>query len=113
MSMSNARPTALGLLAGLPLLLGLPLPAAADDSEKKPTKTCVEVSTEAPYVPYGYNHIVVLQNTCEKPMHCQVSTDVNPKVQEVDVPAKKTVKVLTFQGSPARVFTPDVTCKAK
>src|SRR4051794_16203629 len=38
---------------------------------------CVGVATEARYVPYGYNHVVVLKNGCSKPATCNVSTDVN------------------------------------
>ena len=71
---------------------------------------CVSVRTEARYVPYGYNHVVVLKNGCSKAATCSVATDVNPQSSSVDVASSATVEVLTFSASPAQAFTARVTC---
>ena len=76
----------------------------------------IGVGTDARYVPYGYNHVVVLRNGCSRAATCNVSTDVNPKSTpaiRVDVAAGTTVEVLTFTASPAQVFTAHVTCKLR
>jgi hypothetical protein len=58
----------------------------------------------------GYDHIVHLANHCDKSATCSVSTDVNPERIVVTVGPKEAVDVLTFRGSPARVFVAKVTC---
>ncbi len=73
--------------------------------------TCVQVRAEARYRNLGYDHVVYLDSKCDKDAACQVSTDVNPTVTRVAAPAKKTTEVVTFIGSPSRVFTPKVTCE--
>ena len=72
---------------------------------------CISVATEARYVPYGYNHVVLLRNGCSKAATCSVSTDVNPQAMSVDVAAGTSVEVLTFTASPAQTFHARVTCK--
>ena len=72
---------------------------------------CIGVTTEARYVPYGYNHVVILRNGCSKAATCSVATDVNPQASTVDVAAGTTVEVLTFTASPAQTFSAHVTCK--
>lgn len=84
-------------------LLVLPLGTAA-------ATPCVIARAEARWAAYGYNHIVHLENTCVEAHTCTVATDVNPAPQTVDVPGNGAVEVLTFRGSPARVFTPAVAC---
>ena len=71
---------------------------------------CVDVSSHAVYRGVGYDHIVHLANRCDKSAVCSVSTDVNPERIVVTVPPKEEVDVLTFRGSPARVFAAHVTC---
>lgn len=71
---------------------------------------CVHFRSESRYVPYGYNHIVYIDNGCSKPAACTVSTDVVPQAQNVEVPAGKTAEVTTFMGSPQQSFTPRVRC---
>lgn len=71
---------------------------------------CVGVSTDSRYVPYGYNHVVVIKNGCSKPATCSVSTDVNPKPVTSEVGALKSVEVVTFSGSPSQTFTARVSC---
>ncbi len=93
--------------AGAALLAVAIAPAAlAKDSP------CVGVSSQALYRAYGYDHIVHLVNRCDDAAACDVFTDVNPEVIHATVPARDEVDVLTFRGSPARTFTPHVTCRA-
>jgi hypothetical protein len=74
---------------------------------------CVSVATEARYVPYGYNHVVLLKNGCSKAATCSVATDVNPQATTVDVASAASVEVLTFTASPAQTFHARVTCKLR
>jgi hypothetical protein len=62
---------------------------------------CISVGTEARYVPYGYNHVVLLKNGCSK------------AATSVEVAASASVEVLTFTASPAQVFHARVTCKLR
>jgi hypothetical protein len=82
----------------------------AADAGAPAMPACIHFKAESRYVPYGYNHIVVIENGCSKPAACIVSTDVVPQPQNVDVPAGKAVEVTTFMGSPQRSFTPTVRC---
>lgn len=72
---------------------------------------CISVATEARYVPYGYNHIVLLKNGCSKAATCTVMTDVSPQSTSVEVAASTSVEVVTFMASPAQTFHARVTCK--
>ncbi|MFH2009514.1 MAG: hypothetical protein ABI333_23175 [bacterium] len=74
---------------------------------------CISTWAEARYRAYGYDHIVHIRSRCKKAAVCDVSTDVSPKVQKVGVGAGAHVSVLTFKGSPARSFTPRVSCVFK
>lgn len=89
--------------------------AASDAGAPAPATlpACVAVKSEARYVPYGYNHVVIVTNGCSKAATCSVATDVNPTAQSVDVASGKTLEVLTFSGSPATAFTPRVSCKLR
>jgi len=71
---------------------------------------CVQVKSEARWVPYGYNHVVAITNGCSKAAQCAVATDVSPAPQTVAVAAGTAVEVTTFQGSPASRFVADVRC---
>lgn len=75
------------------------------------TGDCVSVRTDARYVPYGYNHVVILTSRCAREVACQVSTDVRPDPVRVSVAPGATVEVLTFAGSPASTFTARVACR--
>jgi hypothetical protein len=72
---------------------------------------CVELRPEVIYRNNGYDHIVHLRNRCDKAAVCSVATNVNPTPVEVTLAAGQKVAVLTFRGSPAREFTPNVTCR--
>jgi hypothetical protein len=86
------------------------LPLAASDGGAPPVPACIQVSSEARYVPFGYNHIVTLRSGCSRAATCTVSTDVNPKPITADVPSNQTVEVVTFAVSPSQNFTASVNC---
>ena len=84
---------------------------AAAQGERAKAAVCVKWTATARASGYGYNHVVEIQNTCELPASCDVSTNVNPDVMHVDVAPKASTEVVTFQGSPSREFTAKVDCK--
>ena len=61
----------------------------------------------------GYDHVVIIENGCEKAAECVISTDVAPEPITATVPARSKVELTTFRGSPASVFTPKVECKLR
>jgi hypothetical protein len=75
------------------------------------TLACVEFQPEVRFRNNGYDHVVHLRSRCDRRTICAVATDVNPKPVEVPVPPQEQVAVLTFRGSPAREFTPNVSCR--
>ena len=85
--------------------------AAAQDAGAPGLPACISVSTSARYVPYGYNHVVILTSGCSKPATCIVATDVNPQPTSAEVASGTKVEVLTFSGSPAQTFQARVSCK--
>ncbi len=86
---------------------------AADAGAPSSVPACIQVQSEARYVPYGYNHIVHLRNGCDRAATCTVATDVNPKPQTVDVAAASAIDVTTFMGAAAQTFVAKVTCVLK
>ena len=89
----------------------LTYPAAAQDgSARVALPACISVSTDARYVPYGYNHVVILKNGCAKAATCSVATDVNPQPILAEVTAGSAVEVVTFRASPAAAFRARVSC---
>ena len=88
-------------------------PEPRDDGEREPPKNpkCVDVSPEARFSGYGYDHIVEIVNNCDKVMSCVLKTDVNPEPTRVSVAVKEKKSVVTFRGSPSREFKSDVQCK--
>lgn len=97
------------IAAGVGLLFGLILPAIVFAQNDVPD--CISVRGEARWGADAYNHVVVIQNGCDRAATCQVATNVNPDAVPVAVSAGETVEVLTFRGSPARTFTPRVHCE--
>ncbi len=85
-------------------------PVHADPAPPAPPRACVAIRAEARYGAAGYNHVVVLANACAQDEACTVTTDVNPEPQRVLVPARASTEVVTFLGSPARVFVPKAVC---
>jgi hypothetical protein len=72
--------------------------------------SCIKSWPEVRYGALAYNHIVHVANGCDPDAVCTVSTDVNPQAQEVVVAGHSEVAVMTFMGSPARAFKPNVKC---
>jgi hypothetical protein len=94
------------LLRAAPLaLLVLSAPALAD---KNPP--CIRSWAQVVRTAFGYNHVVGIQNGCDRPASCVVSTDVAPDPIQATVPAKEKVELTTFRGSPATTFKPKVEC---
>ena len=85
-------------------------PAAADDTKSAKAKDCVEVRGEASFASVGYDHIVTVTNGCKQAKTCSVKTDVNPDASTLELEPGEAKSVVTWRGSPARVFTPDVKC---
>lgn len=85
---------------------------AADAGTPTPSSlpACVKVGTESRWVPYGYNHVVILENGCSKPASCTVATNVNPEKQKSEVASGTKVEVMTFMGSASATFTASVSC---
>lgn len=90
-----------------------PSPLAATAGPKASVPACMAVSAESRYVPYGYNHVVLLRSGCSKAATCVVSTDVNPEPIKAEVAAGTTVEVLSFLASPSQTFTARVTCELR
>ena len=104
------RMLVLGLaVVGAALLAASSAPAASPSGTLVPA--CVEVHTESRYVPYGYNHIVILTNGCVQTATCIVTTDVNPTPITATVQAGATTEVLTFMASPHPSFVATVACQ--
>jgi hypothetical protein len=101
----------LGLLGLLTLPLGLAAPVLADPPPSAAVK-CVDVRGEAYYI-LGYDHRVHLTNNCKKAVSCSVKTDVNPTVSQVDLAPGEKQTVITWRGSPASEFKPDVKCRER
>jgi hypothetical protein len=98
-----------GLLLVLGVALAVPHSLRADAMSGK-AAGCIDFHGEARYLGFGYNHIVTLKSACKVAMTCSVKTDVNPEPASVDLAPGEETAVTTWQGSPARVFTPSVTC---
>ena len=103
------------MLRALLFLLGgfgpEPPALAADAGAPAPSlPACVKVGTQSRWVPYGYNHVVILENGCSKPATCTVATDVNPASQKAEVASASTIEVTAFMGSASSTFTARVAC---
>jgi len=84
---------------------------SAHRTASHPSVCVVSHSTEARYRAYGYDHIVHLRNDCQRNARCTISTNVNPKRLKVRVNSGERIEVLTYRGSPSRVFSARVACQ--
>ncbi|MGM0575414.1 MAG: hypothetical protein ACQEXJ_06760 [Myxococcota bacterium] len=96
---------ALGVLLALPLL-GAASPSAAGDD----LPGCISYREDVRDRAVGYDHWVVIRNDCEQDAACEVTTDVNSDPTPATVAAGETEEVLTWRGSPARIFRATVRC---
>ena len=85
-------------------------PAAPAANAKKPGD-CVDVKSEARFSRVGYDHLITLKSACKKKMKCVVRTNVNSEPASVALDPGEEETVLTWRGSPAREFSPDVKCE--
>lgn len=91
---------------------GLALLSTARAADRSDTSVaCVSSWGESLYRNYGYDHIVHIQNRCQKTVLCRVTTNVNPDPVEGTVAPREERELLTFRGSPARDFVPKVDCR--
>jgi len=94
-----------------PLRSALVNDAQGLDTPSPPTPiTCVTYQGRVRYS-LGYDHLVDVKNGCTQSVSCAVSTNVNPEPITVNLKPEEATTVVTFIGSPAREFQPQVTCK--
>ena len=96
---------AVAALAGAIAFVAGSSPASADGAP-----ACVRWWTQTVLAAVGHNHVVGIENTCDKPAACTVSTDVAPDPIQATVSPKQKVELTTFRGSPASTFRAKVTC---
>lgn len=83
-------------------------PTAKDKAAAACTQATPSVISEA----FGYKHVVTLRNGCDKPVECQVWTDVDPTPRHVLRADKgESVEVITRIGSPATEFKAFKECR--
>jgi hypothetical protein len=92
------------------LLAALALAAAAPSALAQKTPACVKWWQQVVAAGFGYNHVVGIENGCDKPAACVVSTDVAPDPIRVTVAPKEKTELVTFRGSPASTFKAKVEC---
>lgn len=105
--MKPSQPAAL-LFVGLTALASFP---SATQADPKPQPACIRSGGEARARTVGWDHVVWIENGCEKAATCVVTTDVAPEPVTQVVGAKQRVELTTFRGSPASAFKPKVDCK--
>jgi hypothetical protein len=80
-----------------------------------PAKTpgnCAQVSAGTRMEPFGFTHVVTLRNGCDKPVTCEVWTDVDPTPrQSLSAAPGESVDVVTRLGSPASAVTAFKECR--
>ena len=86
-------------------LAALTVPALADNP------ACVRWWPLTVHMGIGYNHVVGIENDCDRPAACVVSTDVAPDPIQATVSPRQKIELTTFRGSPASTFKPKVECK--
>lgn len=80
----------------------------------KGPSACASVKGSVRSEAFGYKHVVTLFNGCDKPVECQVWTDVDPTPrQQLSAAPGETVEVITRIGSPAFEVTAHSECKFK
>lgn len=94
-------------------LLAAEVASAKDAGAPPPVPPCVKVESQAIFSGSGYNHVVSIENGCERAVDCQVSTNVSEETLSVTVPAGDRRDLTTFRGSPASEFKATVNCALK
>ena len=91
------------------VLLVVAVPTSDAFAEKTPA--CIKWWGQTVQTSAGNNHVVGIENGCERPASCTVSTDVAPDPIQATVQPKQRTELVTFRGSPAFTFKPKVDCK--
>jgi hypothetical protein len=99
------------LLLSTPLLVRRAFAQSVGSQAEQGGEDCIVVTDEALYRGLGYDHVVYVRNVCEHAQVCEVSSDVSPDAQRVQVAPAAVAMVVTFRGSPASTFQPSVTCE--
>jgi len=102
-----------------PLILVMALTAVefahARDHASEPTvkgPECAIVTADVAMEAYGFTHLVRLSNRCEKPVQCEVWTDVDPTPHLVlRANPAESASVVARRGSPARAVQPGGICQ--
>jgi hypothetical protein len=102
----SPRPPILAL-AALAVLAAL---ALASSAQADKTPACVHWWPQTVAMGIGYNHVVGIDNTCERAAVCTISTNIAPDPIQATVGSKERVELTTFRGSPSRVFQARVDC---
>jgi hypothetical protein len=97
---------------GLSLAVWLVSGTALADGPAKSPRDCVVVTATAPFVGYAHNHVVVVKNTCERPVSCEIWTDVDPSPRHnVSLKQGESASLLIRKGSPASAYKAESACK--
>jgi hypothetical protein len=73
---------------------------------------CAQVTAGTRMEPFGFTHVVTLRNGCDKPVTCEVWTDVDPTPrQALSAAPGESVDVVTRIGSPASAVTAFKECR--
>jgi hypothetical protein len=85
-------------------------PDDAGAAPNAPFPKCIDVHAYARYGAGAYDHIVRIDNGCDKDASCEIATDVSPEVITTDVPSKDYRELVTYRGSPSTEFHARVKC---
>ncbi|MFO0568651.1 MAG: hypothetical protein U0263_23520 [Polyangiaceae bacterium] len=83
---------------------------AAPDAAPPPVPACVKVSSQAIFSGSGYDHVVSIENGCDRTASCEITTDVSDETLHATVAPGEREDVVTFRGSPAAEFKASVKC---
>ncbi len=101
------------LAAAICAALTAPIATAGPQASEPTATVClIRYWVEARPRHPGYDHLVHIDNGCERQIACTIVTNVNPKPLRTTLSARTQTAVLTYRGSPARQFNASVTCRA-
>lgn len=89
-----------------------PGPSKPSPPSSKTPGNCAQATAGTRMEAYGFTHVVTLRNGCDKPIACEVWTDVDPTPRHTLRAAPgETVEVVTRLGSPASAVTAFKECR--
>jgi hypothetical protein len=89
-----------------------PKPPSSAKAADKSAAGCTDVRASVISEAFGYKHVVTLRNGCDKPVECQVWTDVDPTPRHTLRAGKGEVaEIITRIGSPASDFKAFKECR--